>query len=418
MRPRYRSLPTVAIHSAVSIVPSPAKSCSQTQQRGMARARTAAIVLTAVLMLVVPAPQAWAQTFKTIHTFSGYPLDGSNPYAGVTESDGNLYGTTSSGGLYAFYGMIFALNADDEETQIYSFNQAGPPVAPVIRDNLGNLYGTLEGDSEGDYGGVFEVDSAGSETTLYSFAGGPTDGCNPTGGLVEYEGDLYGVAGACGANGYGIVYKVSTSGQETVLHHFAGPPTDGAYPSYTSLVVDRDGTFYGITSAGGRWNDGTLYKMTKDGKIALLHSFSGGKRDGCNPHGAPELDERGNLYGASELCGAFDYGTVWQLAKDGKLTILHSFAAGAHDGQYPFVGGVVRDSSGNLYGATQEGGTSDYGVVYKISNKGEFALLHSFRGQDGMYPYGGVSLDSKGMLYGTTYKSGGDDYGTVWSIAP
>lgn len=425
MHSSYPPLSASNIHQnpVVSNALWPANSHNHAQQRAkITWAKSAVIMSTVLLMLALPAR---AQTFRTIHTFSGYPYDGGNPYAGLTKIGDALYGTTYNYGSFdAGFGVVFALwgHGYSSETVIHTFDGGDGfyPMAPVIRDGLGNLYGTTYTgyDPTYWYGIVFQVDSAGSETVLHAFAGGPSDGCYPTGGLVEYEGDFYGVAGACGAGGYGIVYKVSKNGEETILHNFAGAPNDGAYPSYTSLTVDQDGTFYGITSAGGRWNAGTLYKMTKEGKVTVLHSFAGGKRDGCNPHGAPVLNDQGNLYGTTELCGTVDYGTVWRVTKAGKETILHSFAAGAHDGQYPFVGGVIRDSSGNLYGATQEGGVSNYGVVYKINNTGEFSLLHSFRGKDGMYPYGGLFLDSKGTLYGTTYEGGEARDGTAWSITP
>ena len=108
-------------------------------------------------------------------------------------------------------------------------------------------------------------------------------------------------------------------------------------------------------------------------------------------------------------------GTVWKVGKYGKEKVLHSFAGGTADGEYPLAG-VIMDASGNLFGNTETGGASNVGTVYEVSATGVFTLVHSFDGTDGKYPYGSFAQNSKGTIFGTTQNGGTIGYGTVWKI--
>src|SRR5208283_5070680 len=191
--------------------------------------------------------------------------------------------------------------------QCYVGNYDGMwPVTPVVRDEAGNFYGTTY---EGvDYGTVFKIDTAGNETVLYNFYRGSDDGCYPRQGLVvDTSGNLFGTTSECGSTGYpgsGTIFKIDSAGNFTVLHSFAG--SDGAYPYFGHLTMDKNGVLYGVTPLGGAYDAGVLYKLTTDGRLSVLHSF-GGASDGCYPWGTVAMDKAGNLYGTTHSCGSNGY---------------------------------------------------------------------------------------------------------------
>jgi uncharacterized repeat protein (TIGR03803 family) len=396
------------------------------QQRGWTSqiclgATSAALTLLVGLVVGLVATQAaQAQTYSVLYNFAG-PPDGQFSYTGlVSDPQGNLYGTTSEGGAFNF-GTVFKVSGTTE-TLLYSFTgkaDGASPLAPLVRDAAGNLYGTTNAGGASGFGTVFKVKPNGSETVLHSFAGGTTDGCNPYGGLLRDKvGNLYGTTNKCGASNEGTVFKVNTSHKETVLHSFTGGTTDGGYPYLTSLLMDVKGNLYGVGQNGGTVGVGVVYKLSKSGKFTVLYSFTAGTHDGCYPYGSPAMDKAGNLYGTTNGCGASSLGTVWKLSKNGVETVLHSFTRSTTDGESPFAG-VILDAHGNLYGDTLEGGTLGVGIVYKVSKTGVFTLLYSFNGTTGHYPYGGLLRDAAGNLYSTAFTGGSSGYaGVVWKLTP
>jgi len=162
----------------------------------------------------------------------------------------------------------------------------------------------------------------------------------------------------------------------------------------TRLLMDKYGDLYGVTQLGGAFGWGVVYKLNKKGVITVLHSFAGGMADGCEPFGTPAMDTDGNLYGTTYLCGSSNDGIVWKVSKNRTETVLHNFSGYPTDGQYP-LSGVILDTAGNLYGTTSEGGTFGPGTVYKLNKRGALNILHSFDGTDGENPLGGVA-DSLG----------------------
>jgi uncharacterized repeat protein (TIGR03803 family) len=391
------------------------------------RLRAAGLGLTVAALIgagVFPAQSAQAQTFKVLHNFTGSP-DGGYPYGGlVRDASGNLYGTTETGGANGA-GTVFKVDKSGKETVLYSFqggSDGANPFAGVIRDAQGNLYGTTANGGPSGAGTVFKVSKAGKETVLYSFLGG-SDGCYPFGGLLrDSAGDLYGTTEVCGAFGVGTVFEVSKTGKETILHSFAGGEKDGEYPSFTTLIMDAKGVLYGVTEEGGAINLGTVYKLTKSGKLTVLHSFNGGTTDGCDIFGTPAMDKDGNLYGTANACGSSGAGMVWKVAPKGTETVVHNFTGGSSDGSEP-VAGVILDGKGNMYGDTYQGGSFNLGTVYKLNKKGAITILHTFDGSQGSYLYAGVIQDASGTLYGTSlYGGSGDECnngcGTVWEFVP
>jgi uncharacterized repeat protein (TIGR03803 family) len=218
---------------------------------------------------------------------------------------------------------------------------------------------------------------------LYNFAGS-SDGGKPDAGLVrDAAGNLYGTATSTGAFGWGVAFKVDSSGTETVLHSFGDGTKDGRTP-YAELIRDQAGNLYGTTYEGGGIGCtdgcGTVFKINKAGKETVLHRFAGGTADGCFPYGGLIRDSAANLYGTAQSCGASNFGTVFKLNKTGKETIVHSFAGGTTDGEYPTYTTLLMDAGGTLYGVTQQGGTTGGGIVYKLTQKGKETVLYSFLG--------------------------------------
>jgi|SRR5580692_655693 uncharacterized repeat protein (TIGR03803 family) len=380
--------------------------------------------LTFLLSLSLVTQPTQAQTLQVLYNFAG-SSDGGKPDAGlVRDAARNLYGTATSNGAFG-WGVAFKVDSSGTETVLHSFGDGTKdgrtPYADLIRDQAGNLYGTTyEGGGIGctdGCGTVFKIDNAGKETVLHRFAGGTADGCFPYGGLIrDLAGNLYGTTQECGASNFGTVFKLNKTGKETTLYSFAGGATDGEYPTYTTLLMDAGGTLYGVTQQGGTTGGGVVYKLTQKGKETVLYSFLGGTADGCYVLGTPFMDKNGNIYGTAGQCGASGVGTVWKLTKRGKETVLHSFAGGTSDGEYPFAG-VIVDGAGNVYGNTKFGGASGFGTVYRVTKNGKETLLHSFDGTDGQYPNGSLAKNPKGtVLFSTTQNGGTMGFGTVWKI--
>ena len=223
--------------------------------------------------------------------------------------------------------------------------------------------------------------AATSETVLYSFAGSPSDGANPLAGLIaDRAGNLYGTTGFGGSSDFGVVFKLAPNGTETVLHFFAGGPSDGRTPFFSGgLIVDPAGNLYGTTFGGGASDFGVVFMLAPNGTETMLHSFAGSPTDGASPQAGLIIDGAGNLYGTTANGGASDFGVVFKLAPNGTETVLHSFAGGPSDGAGP-VAGLIADSAGNLYGTTSGGGASGFGVVFKLAPDGTYTVLHTFAG--------------------------------------
>jgi uncharacterized repeat protein (TIGR03803 family) len=216
----------------------------------------------------------------------------------------------------------------------------------------------------------------------------------------------------------GIAFAVPIAHAQTysVLYNFTGIP-DGQNP-YAGLIKDSSGNLYGTTLVGGTAGGyGTVFKIDSAGTESLLHSFD--RTDGYLLFATVLRDKSGNLYGTSEQGGTSGEGVVFKLSKSGKLTVLHNFAGGASDGCLP-LGGVTMDAKGNLYGTTSLCG-GGYGEVWKLNKKGKLTVLHGFKSgsTDGAVPeVGNLLIDKKGNLYGVTVEGGPADSGVVYELSP
>lgn len=394
----------------------------------------------ALLLAILPvaAGSAEAQAYSVLYSFGG--LAGDFPTGLLRDAAGNLYGTTQYGGFYG-WGTVFKLDTTGGLSVLYAFKgqaDGGNPEAGLVRDAAGNLYGTTYqggnlsgcGQVATGCGVVFKVDTAGREAVLHTFTGG-ADGGNPFAGLaLDAAGNLYGTTAYGGAYGGGTVFKVDTTGTETVLYNFTGA-TDGGTPE-AGLVLDATGNLYGTTEHGGTFDSGTVFEVDANGTETVLHSFSG-PPDGAYPVAGLIVDAAGDFYGTTfqggdaSGCSSAGCGVVFKLDSSNKETVLYSFTGGA-DGANPEAG-VVLDVAGNLYGTTLEGGDTSAcflascGVVFKLDPAGKETVLHAFgTGQnDGTNPFAGLILDASGNIYGTTQYGvyhGAGRLGTAFKITP
>lgn len=310
----------------------------------------------------------------------------------VMDQGGDLYGVT-------YFGNVFEIMPSGSGVWtarvIHTFGGGsdGSAPSPLILDAAGNLYGVNATGGQDNLGYVFELTSSiggWSLVHLHDFTGSDGAGTtNTAGGQVaglvwDTVGNLYGTTGLGGANsacqgGCGLIFELkneSGTWTETVLHSFG--ESDGANPD-AQLTIDSAGNLYGTTTSGGTKGLGVVFKLTQSSgnwTAKVLHNFTGTHLDGAYPNTPLIMDSAGNLYGATESGGGdlqscqvmndFGCGTVFELSQNGtqwKMTILHAFT-GRKDGGFP--GGVLRDSSGNLYGAAQAGGANAGGVLFKI----------------------------------------------------
>jgi len=253
-----------------------------------------------------------------LHSF-GRGRDGSSPNSVlIADAKGNLYGTAGDGGRYGA-GMLFKITPDGKETKLYQFIglDGGVPLPSLIRDAQGNLFGTtIDGGAHG-YGTAFKFAKNGTYTILYSFCSlqNCTDGLQPRAGLVQDpSGNLFGTTGQGGANGQGTVFEITQSGQEIVLHSFGSVGSgDGRWP-FAGLVRDPMGNLYGTTFLGGANDRGTVFKVDSTGNETVLHSFCSQPKcaDGNQPGDRLFRDQAGNLYGVASL-GAYQAGVIFKL---------------------------------------------------------------------------------------------------------
>jgi uncharacterized repeat protein (TIGR03803 family) len=384
-----------------------------------------------VLVNPIGLSAAFGRQFTILASFDS--TTGANPQAGLVQgADGNFYGTTYGGGSHGS-GTVFRITPAGAITVLYSFcvrancADGANPMAALVQAADGNFYGTTYYGGTGrnsecvlnsSCGTIFRITHEGKLTTLHSFDF--TDGYNPTAGLIQgTDGDLYGAT-------IRTAFKITLSGKLTILHHFCLTKTclDGI--GVTGLIQATDGNFYGTASDGGRFSNGTVFRMTPTGALTTLHHFCAmlGCPDGSQPTGLI-LDADGNLYGTTTFGGtaaAPGDGTVFRISLGGKFSTLHSFS-GPPDGDQPLAS-LTRAEDGNFYGTTAYGGKvkcnplPGCGTIFRVTNNGTETILYRFE-TGAFFPFGKLLEAPDGSFYGTTV-FGGYDVGTVfhWSADP
>ena len=388
----------------------------------------------AVMFAIAVIPAAQAQKYAVIHNFTG-GKDGALPRSTlILDRAGNLYGTAgpvfkmTRAGSGWIYTPLFIFPGG------YYGSSSG--AAPVFGPD-GGLYGTTDNggdlqcsDGEGfGCGTVFNLKppptrpasflSPWKETVLHAFAGRPSDGEIPwTGALIfDQAGNIYGTTEFGGnAGNWGTVYKLTPYAggwTEAVLYNL-GYGTNGPY---SGVVMDSAGNLYGTTG------DGTVIFELSPGaggwSFTDLHDFTGGKNDGGLAYGGLVFDSQGNLFGATTTGGTHSGGVVYELTPYNgtwQYQIIYNLPSGGG----PFDSLTV-DAAGNLYGAAHEGGNDSAGMIFKLSqSNGSWTLtdLHDFSFNTEWFPEGGVTLDADGNLFGTATDGGGYGWGVIWEITP
>ena len=426
-----------------------------------ARARSATLALgifTLIGLVLASPPSAFAQKFTTLYNFCSQGgsdcTDGAGPVAGLVQgSDGNLYGTTLSGGAKRAYGTVFKITPGDTLTTLYSFcslsscTDGSAPEGALVQGSDGNFYGTTSGGGQGNEGNgggtIFKITPSGTLTTLYSFCsqGGSvcTDGYQPSARLVQgSDGNFYGTTPYGGANlgssglHAGIVFKITPSGDFTKLWDFCSQSNcaDGDMP-IAGLAQGSDGSFYGTTDSGGANNNGTIFKITPTGILTTIYSFDCPETncaDGAVPDGGLVRGSDGNFYGPTVIGGTDASGTIFKTTPDGTLTTLYSLCSteqtpSCFDGYYPDAA-LVQGTDGSFYGTTTGGGTStgDIGeTIFQVTPSGTFTTLYHFCSQsnctDGEgVQYAALVQGSQGSFYGTTWAGGVNTFGTIFRL--
>ena len=419
------------------------------------RYRGSVIAIFVFALLAVWTQIAAAQE-TILYSFVYLTSDGLSPYGSLTpDGAGNFYGTTALGGSVGapfgndgtFFELSPASGGGWTERVLYNFGSVSgdgiQPVATLIFDANGNLYGTTtKGGANNNSGVVFEL-SPGSggtwtEKVLYNFGATTTDGVEPGYGSLVFDskGNLYGTTLNGGANGGGTVFELMPGAggtwTEKTLYSFGATTADAKSP-YDGVTFDAAGNLYGTGYSGGAHGYGAVWELTQGSNgtwtDTLLHSFNQDTTDGTNPTGGVIFDSEGNLYGTTKLGGKYGFGVAFELTHLGGIwteQLLHTFTGSTTngDGQNPITN-LVFDAAGNLYGTTEFGGVPQVGTVFELQRSGGTwteKLVYTFSDNttDGRNPIAGVIFDAAGNLYGTTTSGGANSfqqYGVIYEIA-
>ena len=396
------------------------------------------------------AQSATSPTYTLLHTFpAAGGSQGVNPATSLVEgSDGNYYGTTQYGGPNNT-GTIYKITPAGVLTTIYSFSKCDAstnyknadgvlPFGALVQGSDGNLYGTTESGGTNEYGTFFKITPSGVLTSLYAFGGS-------SGEFPKYsvalgpDGNFYGATENGGTYDNGTLFKITPSGSLTTLYTFSSD-----YNSYTKasgnadgsevsgvLTLGSDGSFYGMTEFGGPNNNGTLFKVTTAGVFTTLYSFSqldssNHNADGVNPNGTLAEGKDGDYYGVAFDGGENQDGTAFKITPTGAFTSLYQFGDNTYEpgGTGPVQ--LVSGSDGNFYGSALLGGDNATGAIFQLTPAGAITPVYSFD-QSGN-PSGGVSgvnnlpdanlsFDRQGNLYGTTISGGTNGTGTIFKLS-
>jgi uncharacterized repeat protein (TIGR03803 family) len=291
------------------------------------------------------------------------------------------------------------------------------PVGGLVRDVQGNLFGTTQYGGTNGLGTVWELAAGGGTITpLASFTG--ANGAAPVSSLIRgAQGNLFGTTLVGGANGQGTVFELAAgSGTITSLASFTG----GSASSPTgNLVRDPQGNIFGTTQSGGAFGNGTLWELAAgSGTITILASFTGA--NGAFPEGGLIRDAQGTLFGTTEIGGAANSGTVFELAAGtGVINTLASFPSGTFGNLAGPASPLLLDAQGNLFGTTFSGGTTFNGTVWELAaGSSTLTTIASFTGANGANPGSSLVLDAQGNFFGTTHGGGAFGDGTVWELSP
>ena len=335
--------------------------------------------------------------------------------------NGNFYGV-ANGRIFELStnGTLYILNGG------FAGNGASGSVGGLVLGSDGNFYGTTGASGANNAGSVFQMTTNGTLTTLVTFAW--NNGVNPTTALtLGPDGNLYGTTASGGTNDSGTLFKITTNGAFALLVTFNF--TNGTGPN--ALTLGPDGNFYGTTAGGGSNYDGTVFKVTTNGVLTTIYSFSAQvganingtyistNSDGGGPEAALTLGPDGNFYGTTYGGGTNGAGTLFKVTTNGALSIIHYFAFGGYNNSFTNSDGAFPTTSltygpdGNLYGTTSSGGTNSYGTLFKITTNGTFVTLVTFTN---WISANALMLWPYGNFYGTAALGGSNNGGTLFKV--
>jgi uncharacterized repeat protein (TIGR03803 family) len=307
-------------------------------------------------------------------------------------------------------------------------NDSGILASSVLSQGRdGNLYSTIQTNGTYTFGTIYKITTGGAYSVVYDFCaeGGSctSTGAYPDGGVsLGFDGNLWGTTQNGGKDGAGTVFKLTPEGALTRMYSFTNEKDDSA-PPFT-VLQGQDGSFYGVSAAEYEFQYGAFFKLSTGGAIAA-HPFD--FTNGALPN-LPVQGTDGNFYGTTYLGGdaTCRCGVIYKATPGGAITVLHKFTGfdgDSYDGGFP-VGILAEGTDGNFYGTTYEGGnngTDNGGVVFRITPAGVYTIIHSFEAaatHDGQHPRSGLILATDGNFYGTTTNGGKAGYGTVYKTTP
>ena len=420
---------------------------------------TKTLLLLSALLIIGGSPLCRADLpiVTVLHSFSSTQNDTNNRYRKLNVDgdapsilllqgrDGLLYGGTQTGGINGL-GTLCRINPNGTGfTVLHTFSAPHPSskrtintdgesaVGALVQDSQGTLYGAAEYGGANDSGTLFKMNPDGNNfVVLHTFDEPGDHGVNsgglvPTGLALGADGLLYGAARHGGKNGQGVLYSVETTGQNfRILHTFSADVpefynSDGASP--TAALVTKNGTvFYGTTMLGNPDHTGVIYCFQSGGKdFRVLHNFEHQERFmGVSVLGALAVGPDGSVYGNTQNEGSTDGGVVFKLSPDGKVfTVLHSFPetkVNTEGGTLP-VGPLVFGPDGRLYGLTGYRGASEMGTLFKVTTEGaKYYSLHDFSRAEGGHFITGLTRGRDGNLYGVSPDGGANGAGTIFRV--
>jgi uncharacterized repeat protein (TIGR03803 family) len=351
--------------------------------------------------------------------------DGSYPEGALlVGNDNNLYGTTYSGGAHNA-GTVFKITTSGALTTLYSFgSKAGNadgsgPFGALVQGNDGNLYGTTySGGNSTNDGTVFKISCGGSLTTIHSFSG--PDGANPEGDLLQgpWDGNFYGATLAGGnSTNSGTMFYITSGGTLTTVYSFCSLTNciDGSAPQ-VPFTPDAFGNFYGTTAYSGANAGGTIFNYSPFFGFHTLYHFCAKTSctDGAYPEAGPVIGSNGDIYGTTLYGGASNNGTAYEFTPWGVLYSLYNFCslANCSDGQNPEAS-LIQGTDGNFYGTTAFGGANGYGTAFNLAT-----LPSAGNDCNGVYSgqfWGNITVSNGetceftdgGQIFGNVYVKGG-----------
>lgn len=373
---------------------------------GQATENVAVRTLKAIMFLfflMVSAATLSAQTYKDIFDFDGttHGCCPQYPSAMAQGQDGNLYGTTPTGGA-SNVGTVFKITPTGSLSVLYNFDitHGSTPNGGLVLGVDGNLYGAAEFGGAHSYGTIYKITPAGVLTVLYDFTGN-TDGGDPLGPLVlAADGNFYGTSYP------GVSFKISAKGKFKVIKKIPSV-------SYGPLVQGTDGAFYGATEFGGTASLGTVFKIAGT-KVTTLYSFD--TTHGSFPFSGLVQGSDGNFYGTTSAGGSANGGVIYKITPQGTLTVLFNFDSTHVANGYQAFAGLVAGTDGNLYGATVFGGSGGNGTLYKITTSGTYSVLTNFDTTHGAGAYATAMQHTSGKIFGLTGRGGAAGKGVAYSL--